>query len=219
VPSVACRPGAVRNLTGGRHAYAARARRPLVAVRVPGGRAVARFGRRNVNGVPTVLGVLAERVDGTCVPRWYRVQLPVRPNGTTGWVRAEAVRLARVETRIVVDLSERRVTLFRSGHRVLQSVAAIGRPGTPTPTGRFYVNQRLRAADPAGPFGPGAVGISAFSPTLQYWAQGGPIAIHGTNTPYKLGLAVSFGCVRIRNSDLLRLFELAAEGTPVLIRS
>jgi lipoprotein-anchoring transpeptidase ErfK/SrfK len=124
-----------------------------------------------------------------------------------------------VVTRIVVDLSDRRVTLYRDGRAVLESRAAIGQPGTPTPTGRYYVNQRLLAADPAGPFGPGAVGISAFSPTLQQWTQGGPIAIHGTNTPYKLGLAVSHGCVRIRNADLLRLYELASEGTPVLIRS
>jgi lipoprotein-anchoring transpeptidase ErfK/SrfK len=190
-----------------------------VALDEPGGRAVARFGRINVNGVPTVLGVLSERVDRQCRPRWYRVQLPIRPNGATGWVPARRVSISSVRTRIVVDLSERRVTLFRAGERVLETRAAIGKPGTPTPTGRYYVNQRLRSADPAGPFGPGAVGISAFSPTLQYWAQGGPIAIHGTNTPHKLGLAVSYGCVRIRNSDLLRLFDMAAEGTPVLIRS
>ncbi len=189
------------------------------ARRVPGGVPVARFQPINVNGVPTVLGVLAVQRDRSCAPVWYRVQLPVRPNGSVGWVRAGDVRLSRVTTRIVVDLSDRRVTLFRDGERVLSTTAAIGKPGTPTPTGRYYVNQRLLAADPSGPFGPGAVGISAFSPTLQYWAQGGPIAIHGTNTPYKLGLAVSYGCVRIANGHLLRLFDEADEGTPVVIRS
>jgi hypothetical protein len=180
---------------------------------------VARFDPRNVNGVPTVLGVIGVRRAADCDPAWYRVQLPVKPNGAVGWVRAADVRLHRVTTRIVVDLSERRVTLFRDGRPVLRSRAAIGKPDTPTPIGRYYVNQRLRAADPSGPFGPGAVGISAFSPTLQGWAQRGPIAIHGTNAPHKLGLAVSYGCVRIAKGQLLRQCELPEEGTPVEIRS
>ena len=205
---------------GGRGvAYGALVVRVTTARHAPGGAPMARFGRRNVNGVPTVLGVLAARRNEACVATWYRVQLPVRPNGAVGWVRAADVELRRVTTRILVDLSDRRVTLFRRGEKVLETTAAIGQPGTPTPTGSYYVNQRLLAPDPAGPFGPGAVGISAFSPTLQGWAQGGPIAIHGTNTPHRLGLAVSHGCVRIANADLLRLYELAEEGTPVLIRS
>ncbi len=217
-PEPTCEPSP-RPLGGSDAAYAATVVRKTAARRAPGGVPVARFQPINVNGVPTVLGVLAVERDRSCAPAWYRVQLPVRPNGSVGWVRASDVRLSRVTTRIVVDLSDRRVTLFRDGQRVLSTTAAIGKPGTPTPTGRYYVNQRLLAADPSGPFGPGAVGISAFSPTLQYWAQGGPIAIHGTNTPYKLGLAVSYGCVRIANGHLLRLFDEADEGTPVVIRS
>jgi hypothetical protein len=217
-PAPACPPGVAR-LGGGDVHYGAAVVRPTSAVRSPGGVTVARFDRLNINGVATVLGVLAVRRDASCAPTWYRVQLPVRPNGAVGWVRARDVRLRRVTTRILVDLSARRVTLFRAGRRVLATRAAIGKPGTPTPTGRYYVNQRLRASDATGPFGPGAVGISAFSPTLRSWAQGGPIAIHGTNTPTKLGRAVSYGCVRIANADLLRLFELAEEGTPVVIRS
>lgn len=209
----------VRPLGGVDAAYAATLVRTTVARREPDGAAVTRFGPVNVNGVPTVLGVLGVQRDGSCAPTWYRVQLPVRPNGAVGWVRAADVSLSRVTTRIVVDLSDRRVTLYRDGEEVLSTTAAIGKPGTPTPTGRYYVNQRLLAADPGGPFGPGAVGISAFSPTLQYWTQGGPIAIHGTNTPRKLGLAVSYGCVRVANADLLRLYDAAQEGTPVVIRA
>jgi lipoprotein-anchoring transpeptidase ErfK/SrfK len=214
----ACTAGDAR-LGGGKTHYAAVVVRRTAARSHPGGPVVARFDRMNVNRVPTVLGVMGVRRDASCAPAWFRVQLPVRPNGAVGWVPAPDVRLQRVTTRILVDLSDRRVTLFRHGRPVLEARAAIGKPGTPTPTGRYYVNQRLRAPDPSGPFGPGAVGISAFSPTLQDWAQGGPIAIHGTNVPYKLGLAVSYGCVRIANGDLLRLYELATEGTPVVIRS
>lgn len=166
-----------------------------------------------------VFGVLAARVGRSCRPTHYKVQLPVRPNGATGWVRAVDVRLRTVNTRIVVDLSERRVTLFRAGQVVLLTTAVIGAPSTPTPTGRFYVNQRLLAASPIGDYGPGAVGVSAFSPVLLNWPQGGPIAIHGTNAPGMIGFAVSHGCLRVRNVDARKLLRLAVEGTPVEIRT
>ena len=180
---------------------------------------VARFGRLNVNRVPVVFGVLGERVDTGCTRRWLHVQLPLRPNGVTGWVRAGDVDLARVRTRLVVDVSARRVTLYRDGRAVLRMRAAVGSAATPTPIGRFYVNQRLVPADPDGPFGPGAIGISAFSYVLTGWAQGWPIAIHGTNQPWSIGRAVSNGCIRVRNDVLRRLFRATPAGTPVLIRS
>ena len=123
-----------------------------------------------------------------------------------------------MRTRIVVDLSEKRVTLYRNGARVLTSKAAIGSPATPTPTGSFYVNQRLIPTDPNGPFGPGAVGISAFSNVLTGWTQGGPIAIHGTDEPWSIGKAVSNGCIRLPNATLRRVFAQALSGTPVVIR-
>jgi lipoprotein-anchoring transpeptidase ErfK/SrfK len=177
-----------------------------------------RFKTRNVNGVAMVFGVLSARVDRSCRATAYRVQLPMRPNGSIGWVRASDVGLLTVRTRIAVDLSQRRITLFRDGRSILVTTAVIGAPSTPTPTGRYYVNQRLLAANPAGAYGPGAVGISAFSPVLQGWAQGGPIAIHGTDTPDMIGFAVSHGCLRIRNSDIRQLLRLADDGTPVEIR-
>lgn len=213
-----CAPGSVRPLRDGRLSYAATALRPLAVRRTFAGPARKRFGTRNVNGVATVFGVLAARVDRSCRATHYRVQLPIRPNGVTGWVRAADVRVRVVHTRIAVDLSQRRVTLFRDGRVVMVMTAAIGSPSTPTPTGRYYVNQRLLAPNPTGDFGPGAVGISAFSPVLRNWAQGGPIAIHGTNAPDMTGFAVSHGCLRVRNSDIERLLRLAEEGTPVAIR-
>ena len=213
-----CVPGSIRGLRSDRLSYAVTAVRPLDARRVLAARAKTRFETRNVNGVATVFGVLAARVDRACRATHYKVQLPVRPNGSTGWVRALDVRLRAVRTRIAVDLSQRRVTLFRDGRPVLVTSAVIGAPSTPTPTGRFYVNQRLLAANPLGGYGPGAVGISAFSPVLLNWPQGGPIAIHGTDAPAMIGSAVSHGCLRIHNADIRRLLRLAEEGTPVEIR-
>jgi lipoprotein-anchoring transpeptidase ErfK/SrfK len=172
-----------------------------------------------VNGVHTVFGVLGVVRDRSCEPAWYRVQVPMRPNGAVGYVRAADVGLQVVRTRIEVDLSERRIDFLRSGRRVLRTTAGIGSDVTPTPTGRYYVNQRLLAADPEGPFGPGAIGISAFSPVLTNWAQGGPIAIHGTNDPSSIGRSVTNGCLRIPNDLLVRMFQSNPEGTPVLVRA
>jgi lipoprotein-anchoring transpeptidase ErfK/SrfK len=213
-----CTPGRFVRLETGKLAYAVTVTRRAIAYRRPGAGKIAAFAHLNVNGVPTVFGVLGARVDASCQPAWYRVQLPLRPNGMSGWVRASAVTQRSVAARIVVDLSDRRVTLLESGRSILVVPSAIGSPATPTPTGRYYVNQKLIAPDPWGAFGPAALGISAFSPVLKSWAQGGPIAIHGTNEATLLGSAVSHGCIRVRNADILRLFKLAPTGTPVLIR-
>jgi lipoprotein-anchoring transpeptidase ErfK/SrfK len=218
VRAARCSAGTERSLGSRRVSYAAIVRAHAVAARRPGGPRLASFRRLNVNGVPVVFWALGKVVDRSCRATWYHVQLPVRPNGVTGYVRASDVELARVRTRIVVDLSARRVTLFRDGREVLHATAAVGSAATPTPTGRFYVNQRLVPADTTGPFGPGAVGISAFSNVLTGWTQGGPIAIHGTNQPWSIGRAVSNGCVRLPNDVLRRLFRATLAGTPVLIR-
>jgi hypothetical protein len=201
-----------------RVSYSATVRRPLVARRALNQRLGIPFGRWNANGAPTVFGVLAARVDASCRVSSYQVQLPVRPNGAIGWVRPADVRLRAVDTRITVDLSQRRITLFRNTRPILVTTAVIGSPATPTPTGHFYVNQRLLTNSPFGDYGPGAVGISAFSPVLLNWPQGGPIAIHGTDAPGLIGSAVSHGCLRVRNADIEKLLRLAVEGTPVEIR-
>ena len=213
-----CSPGAFRRLGSPKLAYAAIVRSRAKVTRRPGGRVLARFGRLNVNRVPTIFSIRGTILDASCEPRSYLVQVPKRPNGATGWVSAREVDVDVVRTRIVVDLSDRRVTLYANGRRVLSSTAAIGSAATPTPTGRFYVNQRLIPLDKSGPFGPGAVGISAFSDVLTGWTQGGPIAIHGTNAPWSIGKAVSNGCIRLPNRVLRRVFARALGGTPVLIR-
>jgi lipoprotein-anchoring transpeptidase ErfK/SrfK len=217
-PEPACVAGTFHRVGSAKLAYAAVVKSHATISRRPGARPFARFGRLNQNHVPTIFGVRGKRVDERCHAAAYLVQIPRRPNGVTGWVPAKQVSIAPIHTRIVVDLSQKRVTLYRSGKRVLSSTAAIGSRATPTPTGSFYVNQRLIPTDSGGPFGPGAVGISAFSNVLTGWTQGGPIAIHGTNEPSSIGKAVSNGCIRLPNAVLRRVFRQALGGTPVLIR-
>jgi lipoprotein-anchoring transpeptidase ErfK/SrfK len=214
-----CTEGEVLPLGSARTAYAAAAPFGAVAYDRPSGAVVARFGSKNVNHYPTVFGVIGAVVRPDCTPRWYRVQLPKKPNGRTAFVRARALRVETVRTRIVVEVSKRRLTLYRDAKPVLSATVAVGSPSTPTPTGRFYVNQRLVPTDSGGPFGPGAIGISAFSNVLTGWAQGGPVAIHGTNEPWSIGHAVSNGCIRLPNATLLKVFRETLAGTPVIIRA
>lgn len=213
-----CESGSTAQMRSHVLAYAAVVRSSADAYREPGRGPIESFGAVNVNGHATVFGVLGAVRGGDCEARWYRVQLPLRPNGIVGYVRAADVELIPVRTRIVVDLSDRTVVLFEEGRKVLDTPAAVGSPATPTPVGSFYVNQRLRASDPSGPWGPGGVGISAFSDVLTDWVQGGPVAIHGTDRPETIGRAASNGCLRVRNDVLERIFAVAVPGTPVLIR-
>ena len=212
-----CR-GGTTSVGSGRIAVAAVVRNGATAYRRPGNKPFARFGHLNQNDFPTVFRVVAVIRREDCLATWYRVQLPIKPNGVRGFVPAGAVRLAPVRTRIVVQVSKRRLTLFRRGRPVLHTTVAVGSDATPTPIGNYYVNQLLVPTDPSGPYGPGAIGISAFSNVLTGWTQGGPIAIHGTNEPWSIGHAVSNGCIRVSNPVLQRLFAATAAGTPVVIR-
>jgi hypothetical protein len=213
-----CAPGTVKTLAGTAKAYAVDARGLVRIYRKPGGRPFARFGSLNPNGVPTVFAGLEAVLGARCRAAWYRVLVPLKPNETTGYVRARSVNLRIVRSRIVIDLSARRLAVYNRGRLSFTTRTAIGAPATPTPLGRFYINQRFREPDSNGPYGWAAIGISAFSEVLTGWPQGGPVAIHGTNRPSLLGLRVSNGCVRVSNEAIQRIWRLAPTGTPVLIR-
>ncbi|HWO69483.1 MAG TPA: L,D-transpeptidase [Actinomycetota bacterium] len=147
---------------------------------------------------------------------WLEVLLPLRPNGTTGWVRAEEVRLVEPRFRIEVDLSRRALVLERDGRVLRRLRVGIGRPATPTPTGRFYVWVKVPQRNPRGPYGSLALGLSGFSEVLERWPGEGRLAIHGTTDPADRGARVSAGCIRVFNPDL-RALRRVPLGTPVLI--
>ncbi|HMK92758.1 MAG TPA: L,D-transpeptidase, partial [Thermoleophilia bacterium] len=154
----------------------------------------------------------AREIGGTT---WYDVWLPIRPNGSHGWIREGSVAIFTTSARIEIDLSARRLTVFRRGQALGSFPVAVGTPQLPTPTGHFYVNQKLRPSAPGGPFGVLAIGISAYQPRLPSWPQGGPVAIHGTNQPELIGQAVSHGCVRMRNAAVLKVSAWVPSGSPV----
>ena len=216
-----CTEGQRRPLASDRAATILYVTKPTVARRAPKvtARLVVALKPKSVYRTRQVLLALEEQVTRHCQATWYRVRLPAKPNGITGWVPARGLVSDRTGTRISVDLSARRLDLYRRGRRVLRVPVAIGHIETPTPTGRFYVDVRYKLTDPTGPYGPGLLGIAAYSEADQGWAAGNPIAIHGTNAPWSIGQAVSNGCIRLQNSLLLRVFRVALAGTPVIIRA
>jgi lipoprotein-anchoring transpeptidase ErfK/SrfK len=147
---------------------------------------------------------------------WLEVLLPIRPNGATAWVPAEAVRFHQRRDRIEVDLSERILEHYRDGELVNRFRVGIGQPQYPTAVGTFYVWVKVPYADPAGPYGVYALGLSGFSPVLSDWPSNGRMAVHGTPYAGNRGQAVSHGCVRVYNPQMETLTRVPL-GTPVVI--
>jgi lipoprotein-anchoring transpeptidase ErfK/SrfK len=151
---------------------------------------------------------------------WLKVLLPRRPNGSSGWVQREQVRVRPVTHEVVVDLSSRTASLLRSRRKIRSFRVGVGTSGTPTPTGRFYVTVKLRPPQiSASAYGAWALGLSGYSEVHQTFGTGdGQIALHGTYHPEKLGQPVSNGCVRMDNETISLLAETLPLGTPVTIQ-
>jgi L,D-transpeptidase catalytic domain len=148
---------------------------------------------------------------------WVRVELPGRPNGRRGWVpRAALGPFHTVRGYLLIDRARLRATLFDHGRAAFSAPVAVGKPGTPTPAGRFYVTEKLRTLN-APAYGPYALGTSAYAPTLAEWPGGGVVGVHGTNEPQLVPGRPSHGCVRMRDADIARLWHVIAVGTPIEI--
>ena len=161
--------------------------------------------------VPQTFLVKSQRPDG-----WVEVLLPVRPNGSTGWVQAAEVTLAQNPYRIAVSLGAHTITVTNAREVMYSGPVAIGAPDTPTPTGNYYLYVLLQAPDPSGPYGPYAYGLSSHSDALETFAGGdAEIGIHGNNDSSALGQSVSHGCIRMDNAAISDLATKLPLGTPV----
>ena len=153
-------------------------------------------------------------------PEWVKVLLPIRPNGSSGWVRASDVTLETHDYRILIELGAYRITVWQGAEVVLQEPVGLGTGATPTSVGLFYTKELLKVEEQPV-FGPYAYALSGFS-EVHYEFAGGPgtLGIHGTNDPSGLGRNVSNGCIRMSNDGITRLAEtLPPVGVPVEIRA
>ena len=148
--------------------------------------------------------------------RYGRVTVPYSGTRATGWIRLAGLRLSRTPYEVRADLSRHELVVLRRGKVIMRFPAATGAPDTVTPVGRYFVTDRV-PADPAGPFGAFAFGISGVQPLVPS-GWGDQMAIHGTNDPGSIGTAASDGCLRVSRRALERLKPVLALGTPVVIR-
>jgi hypothetical protein len=149
---------------------------------------------------------------------WVQARLATLPNGRLGWVPRRALGgWEFVDTRVVIDRRRLTLTLYRDGVVVFRAPVGIGKPSTPTPTGMFYVRDRLTGYRSPS-YGPLAFGTSARSPVETGWPAGGFIGIHGTDRPSLIPGRISHGCIRLRNAAILRLARLMPVGTPVEVQ-
>jgi lipoprotein-anchoring transpeptidase ErfK/SrfK len=157
---------------------------------------------------------LSVRSDARGKPLWYRVTVPGRPNGRTGWIPAVAAEVKPVDRWVVIYRGSRKFEFYVRGTLRRTGKIAVGAPGMETPLGLFYVQAKF---DPSWPvLGAYAFETSGYS-KLSDWPGGGVVGMHGTNTPWLIGQAVSHGCVRLYNEDIEYLRSLVPLGTPIKI--
>ncbi|PKM77413.1 MAG: hypothetical protein CVU90_07285 [Firmicutes bacterium HGW-Firmicutes-15] len=107
--------------------------------------------------------------------------------------------------KIHVHVDTRILTLTSNGTITTYPVA-VGKLSTPSPVGEWTIV--YKSVDPGGPFGARWMRLSV------PW---GSYGIHGTNNPSSIGKAVSHGCIRLYNENVIELYDRVWVGTPVSI--
>jgi lipoprotein-anchoring transpeptidase ErfK/SrfK len=151
-------------------------------------------------------------------PGWLPVDLRIRPNGSTGWIRAEDVTLDNHSWSIDINLAERWATVYDGAEVFTATPVVIGTDATPTPVGDYFVTEAVWTSNPAGAYGPYIFGLSAHTDVYTEFNGGdGQVGLHGTNQPALVGTAASNGCVRFPNAEILRMARALPMGVPVHI--
>ena len=180
---------------------------------------IAHYRRINPQGSPQVFD-LGPSIADSSGNTWFQALLPIRPNGTMGYIPAASVQVTQTPYRIVVDRQKLRLTVSKGCSQVMQLRIGLGKESTPTPNGNFYIISLLKPPVAGSVYGTYAYGLSAFSNavTIKSWEGGGIIGLHGTNDPASIGNRQSHGCIRMYNWDIAKLVPILPLGTPVEIR-
>jgi L,D-transpeptidase ErfK/SrfK len=127
------------------------------------------------------------------------------------------------ESKLLVDLGDRRVLVYRHGREVGRYPIAIGQSGWETPSGQFKIHQMRRDPDWRHPITQKVIPAGPDNPLGDRWIgfyQGEHMALgfHGTPQESLVGQAVSHGCLRMRNRDIAAMFEQVVLGTVVEVQ-
>jgi L,D-transpeptidase catalytic domain len=165
-------------------------------------------------GYPMTMPIVQESHGG----QWLQIMMPERPNGLTAWVKADEVTRSTSAWRMVLELSETRVHVYKDGYEVWNAPVGIGRDHTRTPTGTYFVAV-IEKPGPRG-YGPIVLNLNAHSEDIQSWQGSGDAitAFHGPFGAEELirsgGGKVSNGCIRMLPEDQLKMDGIAL-GSPV----
>jgi hypothetical protein len=182
----------------------------IAAYDAPGGREIDKVGLWY--GYAMTMPIVEERGG------WLRIMMPERPNGHTAWVRADQVRRSTSPWRMVVDLSETRVVVYKDGREAWRADVGIGKDSTRTPTGSYFVAVIEKPGEDG--YGPIVLDLNAHSEDIQSWQGAGDaiIAFHGPFGSEELirsgGGKVSNGCFRMLTEDQLKMDGITL-GSPV----
>jgi lipoprotein-anchoring transpeptidase ErfK/SrfK len=150
---------------------------------------------------------------------WLHVRALRGRENVKVWIPSWATRPVWLDYRVLIDLSSRKAKIYREGKIVRRFRVVVGAPSTPTPTGHFFVVDRMHLRD-SWARGGWALATSAFSRVLTDFAGGsGQVAMHtrGALTA-PVGTAASHGCVRLNDGDIRWMAAHVANGTPVWIQ-
>jgi lipoprotein-anchoring transpeptidase ErfK/SrfK len=153
---------------------------------------------------------------------WLGVTLPELGNGRLGWVhgRRTGVQVHRTAVRVEIDLSSRELVLQRGARVMRRMRVSVGRAGSPTPTGRYAVTDKLPGHRFSRVYGCCILALSGRQPRLPAgWTGGDRLAIHGTVPGAPIGGRASAGCLHASEADLRALMQSVPVGAPVVIRA
>jgi lipoprotein-anchoring transpeptidase ErfK/SrfK len=170
----------------------------------------------NPNGENVVRVFLVQQQQGG---DWLKVDLPVRPNGSTGWIKSSDVALQENYWRVRIELGAHRITVWNGADVFHTEAVGVGTAAAPTPPGEYFITEALQVPSfQRSGYGPFAFGISGHSNTYTTFGGGdGTIGIHGTGDPSSIGKDVSHGCIRLSNDGITKLVHEVPLGTPVQI--
>jgi hypothetical protein len=108
---------------------------------------------------------------------------------------------------ILIQIDDKKLYLLNEGHVVRKYTIASGMSGWPSPIGDWQISNK-------GIWGEG-FGARWLGLDVPWGAYG----IHGTTDEGRIGQPVSHGCIRMRNQDVIELYDMVELGTPVIIRN
>jgi len=178
----------------------------------PGGPIVGQLPARRW-GAPVVRPVVQHLQAG-----WVELRLDTRPNGSTGWVRQKDVTITTTPSRIVISISQRRLTFYQAGVPVYSAPVGVGKSQTATPIGPSFVNAVVAVPQREQYiYGPVVLLTASHSNVFTEFDGGdGTVGIHGypSNPASTMGVASSHGCVRASPQTMATIAHVSV-GTPV----